>query len=450
MRWRNSALRALVAAAVGAAACGPATRPAPAQRGTAASPGAEVSIVAGGAPYALVVERREVELVAGEQEVVLGELGRPTGPVSVRPLGRARLLGQRALLPAESGYAALLGRDVVVRVDGVETAGRLVAVDDTWLAVEVGAGEGGAAAPAVRTVRVPRARAEIRVAGDAPGLALQDARLALRLDAPAAGRELVEITSVQPITWRAEHELTLAAAPGGPARLRTRVVVESEAGRRVEASRVTLLTEAQVGRAERGIEVPGPVTLAPGATWLALGEPGEVAVEVVTRVDGTAGSLPMMAQHLDAAYGAYPIDGTLRDEVRFACPAGLPAGAVLVRREGAAVDAPALRTTVEAVAPGGVAVVALGEGSGLWARRQRIAANWGSRVLIETFEIVVRNSSSQTRQVRVWEPLYRSPKFEIRGANRPWQAAGERAIEFTLAVEPGKIGHVRYTVAYPF
>ncbi len=394
------------------AACGaPAGRAGLVAPAVAAAPGVELTL-RGATAAAIVVDRRELGLAAGEQWLELDDLGADVTHLSVRSL-------------SHPGGLAVLEQLVQPGLRGPRDAG--------WTPTAPGA---------------PRVR--------------------LRVRASAAGTQLLELTyTLGGVGFEAEHRLTRVAADAPSAsgadpaaidlQIETWIVVNNRSGRAFRAARVTLVedgpstgTAAASTWVRRSHTLAAPLTI---ATGVELRVPLAPAItrraRRVLRFDASGGLVAPQAQQLEPYFGTGPAPPRVSEELRLEA-VSLPAGRARLHDVpsdgGAAV--PAVESTLELAADGRSATVPLGPGYGLSGQRRRIALDWGPRKLVERFEIAVRNDGDVAREVQVFELLYRTPSWRIVDESVAHAPAGARAVEFPLMVGPHAWGRVRYAVEY--
>ena len=450
---RIAALLALVAACGGTRA--PEDREA--ASGAAPAPGRRVAIYSEGG--AIVVDRRWIELPAGDSRIALGELAATIAPASLtmRALGGAGdlVLGERtfdaglARAPgaAEAILGEALGREVEIARGGAVLRGRLVAVRGGEIVIE----EKGA----LRTVPWRDADA-LAVSGRARvGLP----RLVARVDAPRRGRYLVELVyAADGLSFTASYAIRLR---GGTAEVRPAAEVANASGLDLGGARLALYS----GRLGASAEGERPVAFWTGAALLPA-EPGRVETRqlsfaparVPARIEAVyKGALPDTTNPVtEPAHGTAMQQVVVRHLILSAggpLPAVLPPGSAVVELDGGGAAADRLATRLaERVVAGGEARFELdAERLLLGDRRQvRVEKSPDGRQLGESYELTVRNAGPEPARVRVVEPLTRSPRVTVNRADPPPDRRRGRTLEWLLTVPPRGESKVSFDATYRF
>ncbi|HEU5060746.1 MAG TPA: hypothetical protein VFU21_29650 [Kofleriaceae bacterium] len=448
--------RALVLLAL--AACGGTRAPdGGGARAAEPRPGRRVAIYSEGG--AIVVDRRWLELPAGDSRIELGDLAATVEPGSLTMRAVAGpgplALGERTFDPglarapaaAEAILAEALGREVAVDRGGAVLRGRLVAVRGGEIVIA----QGGS----LRTVPWR----------DADGLALAGRRrvgrpaLIARVTAPRAGRYLVELVyAADGLSFAASYAVRLR---GGGAEIRPTAAVDNASGLDLGGARLALYS----GRLGASAEAERPVAFWAGAALL----PAEPA-----RVETRQLSFPLarVPARIEAVYqGALPdttnpvsepVHGTAMQQtvVRHllvasggALPAVLPPGDALVEVDGAGGGSERLPTRLaERVLAGGEARFELDPERLLFGdRRQvRVEKSPDGRQLTEAYELTVRNAGREPARVRVIEPLTRSRRVTIVRADPPPDRRKGRKLEWLVTVPPRGESKVSFEATYRF
>jgi len=446
---------ALAAAGLVAVACGPG-----AGQGTRvpgpdwARPGVELTLRHGGrgGDDAIVVERRLLDLRAGEQSIELTDLGAQVSQLSLRSLAAGDpagdelvVLEQRVLpgLQARPPGPPHVGDWIAVRSGGKTIVGRVVSLFADEIVVENDAG----------VHKLPLDAIDGLPLLDLGMRAALAPRVQLRVRAARPGRQLVELAyTLGGVSWRAEHRMTLAsAAPAGDVEVATWIVVDDASGRGFRDAQVTLVEARDSGQAHRSYPLATPLTIAHGTQLrVPLGATAHLTARRVTRFDGSGGLLAPQTQELEPYFGTAPAPARSTDELRLAAAGHLPAGRAQLYQPTGAGGPPLLvaDSRLEVDPDAGLATVPLGPGYGLSGQRRRLGLDWGERRLVERFEIVVRNDVDVAREVQVFELLYRTPRWRIVDESVRHVVAGARSVEFPLTVAARQRGRVRYAVEY--
>ena len=415
----------------------------------AGTPGVELTLrratgSAARARDAVVVERRMLALVAGEQWLDLPDLGAQISHLSARSLSdpAGLVVLEQRVFPGVAGAAppgAAPGDAIRVRTGGKILVGRVVALEAEALVVDLESGRQRVAYEAIE-----------RLDGGAAREALVP-RVRLRVRAARRGRQLVELAySLRGIGWQAEHRMTRTAG-SDELTIDTWILVDNASGRGFAGASVTLIEELDPGLAHRSYALVTPLTLARAAqVRVRLGTSTRRSVSKVTRFDATGGLVAPQALELEPYFGTAPAAPRVSDELRLADATGLPSGRAQIYELPAGGGAPLLvvDSRLEAGGRDGRATVSLGPGHGLSGQRRRLALDWGPRRLVEKFEILVRNDGDGPRVVHVHELLYRAPRWRILDETVVHQRAGARTIEFPVTIGSRQRARVRYAVEY--
>jgi hypothetical protein len=422
-------------------------------RGAVPAPGRRVAIYSEGG--AIVVDRRWVELPAGESRIELGDLAATIAPgsLTMRAVGgpgalelRERTFDPglaRAPAAAETMLGEALGREVAIDRGGAVLRGRLVAVRGGEIVIE----QGGS----LRTVPWR----------DADGLALAGRRrvgrpaLVARVVAPRAGRYLVELVyAADGLTFAASYAIRMR---GTGAEVRPTAAVDNASGLDLGGARLALYS----GRLGASAEAERPVAFWTGAALLPA-EPGRVEtrqlsfplaraparIEAVYRgalVDGTnpvtepahgTGMQQVVVRHLLVAAGG-------------GLPAVLPPGIAAVELDGGERLATRL---ADRVVRGGEARFELdAEPLLLGDRRQvRVEKSPDGRQLTEAYDLTIKNTGRDPARVRVIEPLTRSRRVSIVRAEPPPDRRQGQTLEWLVTVPPRGEAKVTYEATYRF
>jgi hypothetical protein len=404
-----------------------------------------------------VVDRRWVELPAGESRIELGDLAATLTPgsLTMRAVGGPGPLelGERTFDPglarapaaAETILGEAVGREVAIDRGGAVLRGRLVAVHGGEIVIE----QGGS----LRTVPWR----------DADGLALAGRHrvgrpaLVARVTAPRAGRYLIELVyAADGLSFAASYAIRLRGAGAG-AEVRPTAAVDNASGLDLGGARLALYS----GRLGASAEAERPVAFWTGAALLPA-EPG--------RVESRQLSFPLVRApaRIEAVYQGALADGTnpvtepaygtgmQQTVVRHllvaaggGLPAVLPPGAAAVELDGGERLATRL---AERVVAGGEARLELDAEPLLFGDRRQVRVEKApdGRQLTEAYEITVRNTGREPVRVRVVEPLTRSRRVSLVRAEPPPERRRGQNLEWLVDVPARGETKVNYEATYRF
>lgn len=445
-----------------AAACG--GRRAPGREGAAGAtpaPGRRVAIYSEGG--AIVVDRRWIDLPAGESRMELGDLAATIAPGSLTmhavggPGGlevRERTFDSglaRAPAAAEAILGEALGREVEINRAGKILRGLLVAVRGGEIVID----QGGS----LRTVPWR----------DADGLAIAGRHrvgrpaLVVQVSASRAGRHLVELVyAADGLSFAASYAIRVR---GTSAEVRATAAVDNASGLDLAGAHLALYS----GRLGASAEAERPVAFWRGAALLPA-EPGRVETRqlsfpparVPARIESVyQGALPDSANPVgEPAYGT----GMQQTVVRHlllspggALPSVLPPGDAVVEIDAggpAAAGAPDRLPTrlAERVVAGGEAHFELDPERLLFGDRRQVRVDRSpdGKRLTEAYEITVKNTGPEPARVRVVEPLTRSRRVTVNRAEPPPDRRRDQKLEWLVTVPARGETKVSFDATYRF
>jgi hypothetical protein len=442
-----------------AAACG--GRRAPGREGASGAtpaPGRRVAIYSDGG--AIVVDRRWIELPAGQSRIELGDLAATIAPgsLTMRAVGgpgglevRERTFDPglaRAPAAAEAILGEALGREVEIDRGGKILRGRLVAVRGGEIVID----QGGS----LRTVPWR----------DADGLALAGRHrvgrpaLVVRVSAPRAGRHLVELVyGADGLSFAASYAIRVR---GTSAEVRATAAVDNASGLDLGGASLALYS----GRLGASAEAERPVAFWRGPALLPA-EPGRIETRqlsfpparVPARIESVyQGALADSANPVaEPAYGT----GMQQTVVRhlLLTPGGelppvLPPGNALVDIDvGAAGASDRLPTRLaERVVAGAEARFELDAERLLFGDRRQVRVDRSpdGKRLTEAYELTVRNTGPEPARVRVVEPLTRSRRNAIDRAEPAPSRRLPDKIEWLVDVPARGEAKVSFEATYRF
>ncbi len=441
------------------AACGGSREPASAGAdGETPAPGRRIAIYSEGG--AIVVDRRWIEVPAGDSRIELGDLAATIVPASLtmRAIGvpgglevRERTFDPglaRAPAAAEAVLAESIGHQVEIQRGGVVLRGRLAAVRGGEIVIQQGR--------SMRTVPWRDADAVAvggrRRRGGRPGLLA-------RVSARRAGRHLVELVyAADGLSFAASYAIHVH---GRTAEVRPSAEVHNASGLDLGGARLALYS----GRLGASADAERPVAFWTGAALLAA-EPGRAETRqlafpparVAARMQSVyQGALPDSANPpTEPAYGTTMQQIVTRHLVLGAgggLPAVLPPGDALVEIEDGGARPERLPTRLaERVVAGGEPGFELdAERLLLGDRRQvRVDKAPDGRQLTEAYEITVRNTGPEPARVRIVEPLTRSRRVTVVRADPPPDRRRDRKLEWLVTVPARGEAKVSYEATYRF
>jgi len=425
--------------------------------GETPAPGRRIAIYSEGG--AIVVDRRWIEVPAGDSRIELGDLAATIVPASLtmRAIGAPGALEvrertfdpglARAPAAAEAVLADSIGHQVEIQRRGVVLRGRLAAVRGGEIVIQ----QGGS----MRTVPWRDADAVAvggRRRGGRPGLVA-------RVSARRAGRHLIELVyAADGLSFAASYAIRLH---GSTAEVRPAAEVHNASGLDLGGARLALYS----GRLGASADAERPVAFWTGAALLAA-EPGRAEARqlafaparVAARMQSVyQGALPDGANPpTEPAYGTTMQQAVTRHLVLGAgagLPAVLPPGDALVEIEDGAAGPERLPTRLaERVVAGGEAGFELdAERLLLGDRRQvRVDKAPDGRQLTEAYELTVRNTGPAPARVRIIEPLTRSRRVTIVRTDPPPDRRRDRKLEWLVTVPPRGEAKVTYEATYRF
>jgi hypothetical protein len=433
-------------------ACGGRARPDSEGREPLPAPGRHIAIYSEGG--AIVVDRRWIEVPAGDSRIELGDLAATTVPASLtmRALGAGGGLEvrERTFDPglargpagAETVLAGAVGRQVEILRGGVRLRGRMVAVRGGEIVIDDG-----------RSLRTVPWR-------DADSLAVGGRRrvgrpaLVARVSASRAGRHLVELVyAAEGLSFAASYAVRVH---GSTAEIRPSAQVENTSGLDLGGAHLTLYS----GRLGASAEAERPVAFWRGAIELAAApgrsESRQLAFPMArtpARIQSVyRGALPDTANPVtEPAYGTGMQQTVMRQLIVAAggpLPAVLPPGAALVELDGGERLATRL---AERVVSGADARYELDPERLLFGDRRQVRVDRSpdGRRLTESYDLTVRNTSTSAARVRIIEPLTRSRRVTITRAE-PAPVRRHKTLEWLVDVPPRAETKVSFDATYRF
>lgn len=442
---RASLLLALAGCGAQAAPGGEAAQPLPA-------PGRHIAIYSEGG--AIVVDRRWIDVPAGDSRIALGDLAATIAPASLtmRALGPAGSLEVRArtfdpgLARAGAGEEILrqaVGREVEIVRGGERLRGRLAAVRGG----EVVIARGGA------LITVPWRDADTLAIGGRRRVGRP--AVVAQVSARRAGRQLLELVyAADGLSFAASYAIRLH---GSAAEVRPAAQVENQSGLDLGGARLALYS----GRLGASAEAERPVAFWTGTVELAA-EPGRAetrqlafpTARVPVRIESVyQGGLPDTANPVtEPAYGTGMQQTVVRHLIlagRDRLPAVLPPGSAVVELDGGERLTTRLAERVVAGAPARFELDA--ERLLFGDRRQvRVERSPDRHQLTESYDLTVRNTGTARARVRVIEPLTRSRRATINRAEPPPDSRRDRTLEWLVDVPPRGETKVSYEATYRF
>ena len=415
-------------------------------------PGRRIAIYSEGG--AIVVDRRWIELPAGESRIALGDLAATIVPASLtmRALGPGGGLDvrERTFDPglARSGSAGTIlaesiGREVEIVRRGERLRGKLTAVRGGEIVVASGGS----------LVTVPWQDADVLAVGGRRRAGRP--ALVARVRARRAGRRLVELVyAAGGLSFAASYAIRVH---GASAEVRPSAQVENQSGLDLGGARLALYS----GRLGAGAEEERPALFWTGAIELA-GAPGRgesrqlafPAAHVPIRIESVyRGALPDTSNPPgEPAYGTQMQQTVVRhlllDGAR-GLPAVLPPGSAVVELDSGERLATRL---AERVAAGGAARFELDAERLLFGDRRQVRVDRSpdGHQLTESYDLTVRNTGTAAARVRVVEPLTRSRRAIINRSEPPPASRKDRTLEWLIDVPPRGEAKVSYEATYRF
>jgi len=403
---------------------------------------------------AIVVDRRWIEVPAGDSRIALGDLAASIVPASLtmRALGPGGLeVRARTFDPGLAGAGA--GAEAIL----AESVGREVEIlrGGTWLRGKLAAVRGGevVVASGGSLYTVPWRDADALAIGGRRRVG----RPALVADVRArrAGRRLVELVyTAGGLSFAASYAIRLH---GGAAEVRPSAQVENQSGLDLGGARLALYS----GRLGASAEEDRPVAFWTGAIELAAA-PGRAesrqlalpAARVPVRVESVyQGALPDASNPpSEPAYGTQMQQTVVRHLLladRRGLPAVLPPGAAVVELDGGE----RLTTRLaQRVVAGGAARFELDAERVLFGDRRQVRVDRSpdGHQLTEAYDLTVRNTGTSAARVRVLEPLTRSRRLTVNRAEPPPDNRRHRTLEWLVDVPPRGETKVSYEATYRF
>jgi len=422
--------------------------------------------------YAVVRERRSLNLAAGVHDVVLGDLPNALDAEALAlgfPDGNAKVISQRLLLAqgTDAALAGLLGREVNVLGHNGETlaSGTLLRAGDGLLV------RGANGTTLVRDYAAVRS-----AAGDFP----LGSSLSLRVDAARTGQARAVLSyPTSGLGWRAAYVATLQAGAGCRMQFESRASIANRSGRDWHDAQVTLIAgEPNMAKAS----APQPMmTMARGYSAKAEALPQQESLgdyrsytlpDAVELPDGSVSQVPLYADRTlgcerTALYengnryqpprpilepdfnpgGGDAIVSTLKLKAFDSLPAGYLRVLTADRHgtpqfigEGRIEDTP----------KGSDASITLGTAFDLRATRERTAfhVDKTGRTLDEAFRITLTNAGDSARTVTVREHPGRWRQWTLVSSSSKPSAQTPDTLEFRVDVPAGGKAVLDYAVRY--
>lgn len=467
------AIAAAIAAAM-AVGCGGSDRPTGGLSSTDGEPGLEVAVYTAGTTesearargFAMIIDRRRIELPQGVGEVTLGGVPGTIDPGSVwfrsftDPDGTKVL--EQSFAHDGADVARLvrgqLGKHIVIeRSDGV-ISGTLAHVDRSRLILDVGDG---------KQVTIPfddhLLGAQLSTGAD---LELRPT-LTWKLDVAHGGEHLIELVySAHRLTWWADYSLVIDDRGDGTglAEITAWATLANDSDALLESARVKLVA---------GVDdrvAPGQPAVTPADAWVwpveerVTLEPRSVrqlplfpprrGIETrhELRYEGMPAHMRGGGMRTDQYYGNTH-QPQVDEELVFENAERLPGGRVYiyVRRTGEEDPVLSARSIVKATEPGTEARVALGVAKRVTGSRRQVGFNYDYQKgqINEAFEVTIKNDRDEKVRVRVVEELYRMDGGTqvVNMTPRPVVDDGKR-LEFLVDVAPLGSTKVSYEVIY--
>ncbi len=417
------------------------------------APGRHIAIYSEGG--AIVVDRRWIEVPAGDSRVALGDLAATIVPASLtmRALGPAGALEVRertfdaGLARAASGADAVLaesvGREIEIVRRGERLRGKLAAVRGGEIVIASGGS----------LVTVPWREADaLAIAGRRR---VGRPALVAHVTARRAGRQLVELVyAAGGLSFAASYAIRLH---GATAEVRPSAQVENASGLDLGGARLALYS----GRLGASGEEDRPTLFWSGAVELAAA-PGRAEsrqlafpiTRVPIRIESVyQGAQPDTANPPGApAYGTGMQPTVVRHLIvasRGALPRVLPPGAAVVELDGGERLATRL---AERVVAGGTARFELDAERLLFGDRRQVRVDRSpdGHQLTESYDLTVRNTGTAAARVRVVEPLTRSRRYTINRTEPTPASRTARKLEWLVDVPPRGESKLSYEATYRF
>jgi hypothetical protein len=433
-------------------ACGGRARPDSEGREPLPAPGRHIAIYSEGG--AIVVDRRWIEVPAGDSRIELGDLAATIAPASLtmRALGAADALEvrERTFDPglargpagAETALAGAVGRQVEVLRGGVRLRGRVVAVRGGEIVIDDG-----------RSLRTVPWR-------DADSLAVGGRRrvgrpaLVARVSARRAGPHLVELVyAADGLSFAASYAVRVH---GGTAEIRPSAQVENASGLDLGGAHLALYS----GRLGASAEAERPALFWTGAIELAAAPGRSETRQLAFPLARTPARIQSVYQGAladttnpvtEPAYGTGMQQTVMRQLIVAAggpLPAVLPPGAALVELDG---GERLVSRLAERVVTGDARFELDPERLLFGDRRQvRVDRSPDGRRLTESYDLTVRNTSTSAARVRIIEPLTRSRRVTINRAEPPPDHRRDRTLEWLVEVPPRAETKVSFDATYRF
>lgn len=428
----------------------------------------------GGSPvadgYALVHERRSVNLKGGKQTVVVDGLPSTLDPeaVAVDLGGSVRVLGQRVLSAGDAGLlAAHRGEQVVVGLpgNGGSLSGTLISSDGGGIGVREANG----------SVVYVRDYSSIRfIEGGLPGSTLQ-----VSIDGGAGVVDAALSYPTSGLGWRAAYAALLL--PGNDCRLRLDALasIANRSGRDYPAARLKLVAGEPAFAKPSG---PRPMMMKAAMAvqsdelpeQSALGDYRSYAIAgTLDLPDASVTQVPLYAprelacqrswvyESGSAWYPPKPMReadvlprnraGAVVGQLRFDAAENLPAGYLRVLGRDRGGQTEFLGEARIADTPKGRAVdVTLGNAFDLGANSERTAFSLdkAARTMSESFRIRLSNGGETARNVIVREHPNRWRQWSVTNATQKPSRQTPDALEFVVAVPAGGNAVLDYTVSY--
>jgi len=441
-------------------------------------PGLEVAVYTAGTTqaearargFAMVVDRRRMELPQGVGEVALGGVPGTIDPGSVwfrsftDPAGTKVL--EQSFEHDGADVARLvreqLGKPIVIDLADRAISGTLAHVDPSQLILDVGEGK-------QVTIPVDARLLGARLSSGAD-LKLRPT-LTWKLDVEHGGSHLVELVySAHQLTWWADYSLVIDDRGDGTgvAEITAWATLANDSDATFAAASVKLVA----GKDDAA--VPGePAKTAAEATADAWVWPVIERVTIEPRSTRQLALFPprrgMEARH-ELRYEAMPAymrGGGLRtdqyygynyqpqvdEELVFGNGDRLPGGSVYIYTRTKDQEDPVLsaRTVVTATEPGVDAHVALGAANRVTGSRRQVGFNYDYQKgkINEAFEVAIKNDRNEKVRVRIVEELYRMDGGTkvVNASPKPVIDNGKR-VEFLVDVAPMGTTKVSYEAIY--
>jgi hypothetical protein len=435
--------------------------------------------LAPGGSFALVVEKRPVDLVAGDNVVRVRGVAARLDPTTVQfasETDRAHtvVVEQRFAYDLSSPDAMLersVGREVVLVTAAGEVRGTLLSFDPRHVVLET-----GDAKYPVRLVQRGQNLRDIRL-GAVDGGLVTEPTLEWKVTAARAGRHTAEVTyQTAGMSWAADYTAVLDPTRhavdltgwvsltnrSGASFAGARVVLVSGGVEQATPTTTTGYVAARPDTARpRVFPLAGAVDLRDGASvQLELFPPRSGArTEEVLVYEPLANSAYYASGYPNNDCSAYTYQAVKTTSERFveaALPAdkggALPEGTVRVYRRGAA-GALELVGSDPMVASGGGAVrLRTGTSDEVKGERRQVPGSCqpdpSGRALTEKIEIKVSNGGQRAVQVVVREYMQRWTNWTVKEESQKGTRAGPVAQEYRVKLPPGASKTVSYTVTY--